>query len=267
VLVAEWREQGCQLLYHQHGGGYGIDRQNVLEDYEVRVSDRYYTWGWRHSSPSVTPLSPAPLSAKVDHEAGHRRGVLLVCLETPRLPYRLWYQPMPGTMELVMRNTAEFVSKLNNPDGLLVRLAPKGFGWGMREVIQSKVPNTRFDDHSKDSLRRFAESSLVVHNYLGTGWLESLALDIPTVCFYSPTIQAFRAEAVSFIAQLEAVGILHRSGSEVAGFVKSLGKYVDQWWRSEEVQTARQAFVKNYSNFSSDWIAQWEAEFDSLPQV
>lgn len=267
ILVAEWRQLGTRLLYHQHGGGYGIDRQNVLENYEVRVSDRYYTWGWRLPSPSVTPLSPPPLSAGSSSGADRKWEVLLVCLETPRIPYRLWYQPMPGTMELVIRDTAEFVSRLGSPGDLLVRLAPKSFGWGMQDAIVHRVPNTRFDDFAVGSLTRFAESRLVVHNYLGTSWLETLALDIPTVCFYSPAIQAFRPEVVPFIIGLEDVGILHRSGSAAAGFVQSLGSGVDDWWRSEEVQTARQAFIANYANFSSNWAAEWEAEFDSLPQV
>ncbi len=267
ILVAEWRGQGTRLLYHQHGGGYGIDRNNVLEDYEVRVSDRYFTWGWRLPSSEVTPLSPAPLSVGQPSAAKPKWEVLLVCLETPRLPYRLWYQPMPGTLELVIRETAEFVARLNSPADLLVRLAPRSFGWGMQDAIVRRAAGTRFDDFSVGSLARFAESRIVVHNYLGTSWLETLALDIPTVCFYSPTIQAFRPQVVPFIIGLENVGILHRSGSAAAGFVQSLGSGTDAWWRSEEVQTARQAFVANYANFSSNWVAEWEAEFDSLPQV
>ncbi len=267
ILMAEWRQQGTLLLYHQHGGGYGIDKQNVLEDYEVRVSDRFYTWGWRLPSPSVAPLSPPFLSAGGSSGADRKWEILLVCLETPRIPYRLWYQPMPGTMELVISETSEFVSRLNSPADLLVRLAPKSFGWGIQDAIVHRAPHTRFDDFSVGSLARFAESRLVVHNYLGTSWLETLALDIPTVCFYSPTIQAFRPEVVPFIIRLEEVGILHRSGSAAAGFVQSLGSGTDAWWRSEEVQTARQEFVANYANFSSNWAAEWEAEFDSLPQA
>ncbi len=267
ILVAEWREQGTLLLYHQHGGGYGVDRQNVLEDHEIRVSDRFYTWGWRLPSSKVRPLSPPPLSGKYSGCATPKWHVLLVCSETPKIAYRLWYQPMPGTMEMVIRDTAEFVSRLGNPAALMVRLAPKRFGWEMQEAIAQRSPSTRFDDFSVGSMTRFAESRLVVHNYLGTSWLETLALDIPTVCFYSPVIQAFRPEVVPFIIGLEEVGILHRSGSAAAGFVQSLGSGVDAWWRSEEAQTARQAFVANYANFSSNWVAEWEAEFDSLPQV
>jgi putative transferase (TIGR04331 family) len=194
-------------------------------------------------------------------------GVLLVCTEMPKVPYRLWYQPMPGTMEMVIRETVDFVSRLDNPAGLLVRLSPNRYGWGMQDAIEHLAPNTRFDDFSAGSLTRFAESRLVVHSYLGTSWLETLALDIPTVCFYSQTVQAFRSEVVPFIIGLESVGILHRSGSSAAGFVRSLGRGADSWWSCEEVKTARQAFVANYANFSSNWVAEWEAEFDSLPHI
>jgi putative transferase (TIGR04331 family) len=62
ILAAEWRECGTKLLYHQHGGGYGIDKVHAFEDYETRVSDYYFTWGW--SSPNhrkVGPLSHSML--------------------------------------------------------------------------------------------------------------------------------------------------------------------------------------------------------------
>lgn len=267
ILAAEWREQGTKLLYHQHGGGYGVDKENILEDYEVRVSDRYYTWGWRHPSATVKPLSPPPVVTGGFFPAQRKHEILLVCLETPKLPYRLWYQPMPGTMELVIRETAEFVAKLRRPTDLLVRLAPKGFGWGMRDAIVSRVPSTRFDDFSVGSLKRFATSRLVIHNYLGTSWLETLALNLPTVCFYSPMIHSFRATTAPFINELERVGILHRSASMAAAFVQSIGRDVEVWWKGTEVQAARQIFVDNYAKFSSNWAAEWEAEFDSLPQA
>lgn len=265
VLVAEWREEGTQLLYHQHGGGYGIDKQNVLEDYEIRASDRYYTWGWRLPVAKVKPLSPPPPMARRLFGANQKRQILLVCLETPRVPYRLWYQPMPGTMERVVDDTVAFVAKLNRPAELLIRLAPKSFGWKMREAIAVRTPGSRFDDFSRGSLDRFAESAIVVHNYLGTSWLETLAMNIPTICFYSTAIHAFRPEVAPLIMQLEETGILHRSGNAAAGFLRSLGKDAGVWWKSEEVRAVRDAFVAGYANFSSNWAASWEAEFDSLP--
>jgi putative transferase (TIGR04331 family) len=101
----------------------------------------------------------------------------------------------------------------------------------------------------------------VVHNYLGTSWLETLVMNIPTVCFYDPDTYAFRDAAQPFIERLEAVGILHRSGVAAARHVVHVRSDPQGWWRRPDIQEAREAFVDRYANFSRDWAVRWEAEF------
>ena len=128
---------------------------------------------------------------------------------------------------------------------------------GSRGSITSLTP-------SSISAIRFAESRLVIHNYLGTGWLETLALDIPTICFYDPETYAFLEAAQPYIDALESVGVLHRSGNSVALFVASLADDIEKWWDKVEVQEARRNFVAQYANFSPDWKDQWEQEFKTV---
>ena len=101
----------------------------------------------------------------------------------------------------------------------------------------------------------------LVYNYIGTSWLETLALDIPTVCFYDPETYSFREEAQPFIDALATVGVLHHSGNSAALFVASLAGDIEKWWNKVKVQEARRNFVEQYANFSPDWKEQWEQEF------
>lgn len=260
VLAAEWRKEGTLLLNHQHGGGYGIDRVHVPEEYESRVADRFYSWGWQRSDRTVKPMS-IPSSPKYDRV---RRRVLLICVDFSRTVIRLQFHPMPGTIETLVRETATFVSELSPNSELLIRSYPVDYGWGMTGALQTAAPWATFDDERPNAFQRYAESRMVVHSYLGTSWLETLALDIPTVCFFDPDTYAFRAEAQPYIDALERVGILHRSGRDAARFVVRLWNDPGGWWQSEEVQSARLAFVERYANFSQDWANQWEQEFGEL---
>lgn len=257
ILAAEWRAEGTVLLNHQHGGGYGIDRVHVVEEYETRVADRFYSWGWQRSDRPVQPLSPAiPSLGK-----GRRSRVLFMCCSFPAMVYRLHFQPMPGTTEVMERNTTAFLAKLSTNTDLLVRLNPAYNYLKFKKSLQVVAPWAAFDESRPSVFQRYAESRLVVHNYLGTSWLETLAMDIPTVCFFDQDTYAFRAEAQPYIEAMERVGILHRSALEAARFVAGVMAAPQGWWRKAEVQDARQAFVRQYANFSSDWAAQWEAEF------
>jgi len=112
--------------------------------------------------------------------------------------------------------------------------------------------------------KSIARSALVVHNYLGTSWLESLAMNVPTVCFIPPGIHSFRASAQPFADRLQQVGILHYSGLDAARFVNGFRGDPSSWWNSAEVQEVREAFVARYANFSDNWLEAWQTEFEAL---
>jgi len=260
-LVAEWHQYGTQLLYHQCGGGFGIDRIHVLEDFEVRVSDHYYTWGWRRDEQHVKPLSaPPPRTPR-----RFQKWLMLSCVDFPQVAFRLLFQPIPGGgVETMHSQTCDFLASLPVLDNLLIRPYPCDYGWGFVDMMREAAPEATIDDFSVASFVRYAESRLVIHNYLGTSWLETLALNIPTVCFYDTAVYAFREVAQPFIDALERVGVLHRSGIAAARFVSEIEKKPKTWWNQPDVQEARRNFVEHYANFSPDWMKQWECEFKGV---
>lgn len=259
-LAADWREEGTRILDHQHGGGYGLDRIHALEEYETRVADRFFTWGWRGSSPKLTPLA-APFSSRKPIAPSGTGRVLLNCGSYPKNLYRIHFQPLPGTIETVIAETRVFVRELSDRPELVVRPYMVDFGWNLLHTLRQANPGLTLDDLRNSGLVSYGLSSLVVHNYLGTSWLETLAMNIPTVCFYDTSTYAFRDPVQPHIAALSSAGVLHTSGQAAATLVKSVMSDPQGWWQQKEVQDARLAFVRNYANFSGNWAAEWEAEF------
>lgn len=192
-----------------------------------------------------------------------RKYILLSCANFPKVAFRLHFHPMPGTIETLHQETCAFLSGLNDHSNLLVRPYAEDYGWGAIDMMREAAPDALFDDRRLGSFERFAQSRLVVHNYLGTTYLETLALNIPTVCFFDSNTYAFRPEAQPYFDALESVGILHRSGIDAAKFVSGLSDNPEDWWAKAEVQTARQAFVSRYASFSKDWRSEWEMAFQS----
>lgn len=259
ILAAEWRNEGTRLLYHQHGGGYGVDPDLVVEKYEMRVSDCFYSWGWTRDRAAVRPLSPALPRPRRTGRSGH---VLLNCLDLPRTAFRLGFAPLPGTIEDMHRNTGEFLHAFSDRSRLVVRPFPVDYGWGAFGAMRAAAPEARFDTRHRQ-FPLFFSSRLVVHNYLGTAWLETLGLDIPTVVFYDPGVYVYRDEAHAAREALHRVGILHRSGGDAARFVSELGRDIEGWWRRADVQAARRDFVRRYADFAPDWPRRWEQAFDA----
>ena len=258
LLFADWAKRGTKLLCGQHGGGYGSDKIHALEQFESRIADRFYTWGWKkENNKKVQPLVIEPFPSFTFK----KKIILLNCVDYPDHVFRIQFQPMPGSTEKMRLETCKFLLNFTSGENIVIRPYFKDYSGDFVDMMQKSAPRALLDDHSVSSFVRFSQSKLVVHNYLGTSFLETLALNTPTICFYDPTIYAFRPEAEDFYDALERVGILHRSAESAANFVMSIEKNVLGWWSEKEIQDVRRNFVDNFVRFSENWIKEWEHEF------
>ena len=256
VLAAEWCEQGTKLHYHQHGGWYGLDESHVGEIYESRVSDFYYTWGWSRGKTNTRALPPVTLSFK----AQERLFDSLICFDQPPQIYRLQYFPLPGTLQTMYDQTADFVRARESVKELRIRLFPGEYGAQQESAILRAKSNAIFDN-SQNIFSQYSSSRIVFHNYLGTSWLETLGNNIPTICFYDVDAYRFRSDAKPLLEDLVKVGVLHISGLSAAEKANAVESDVAAWWLSEEVQIARRNFVLQFANFSTDWRRIWRKNF------
>ena len=255
ILSAVWGEQGTQILSHQHGGHQGLDELCAGESYEARASDRHYTLGWTGDKRNTRAL-PAAMPQRVHRQTKHR--LLLMSISQTDVIYRLQPFCMPTHARRCIAETQDFLENLVWPTTPVIR--------GSMKDLAALDPTISFE---REDLRDVgtisaSRSALVLHNYFGVSWLETLAMNIPTVCFVPPGIHRFRAAAQPFIDALVRVGVVHYSGREAAKFVNSLHGDPSSWWGSSEVQEAREAFVARYANFSDNWLDAWQAEFESL---
>ena len=39
---------GAMILTWQHGGHFGIGKFSVYENYQVSISDKFFSWGWNN---------------------------------------------------------------------------------------------------------------------------------------------------------------------------------------------------------------------------
>ena len=260
-LAAEWRDEGTKLLYHQHGGGYGIEKDLTIENSEIRLSDQFFSWGWTKGDAKVTPLSPA-MSFLPRKPRGHR--ILFQTLDMPQVPYKLIFNPMNREVEAMHREAEVFLRELPVSTSITIRPYPFDFGWGSADRMKNAAAHAQFDNSTLNSFERYQQFSIVVLNYLGTSWLETIGVGIPTICFYDPAIWIFREESTPYIEALLSTGVLHHSGKAAANFIKSLGDDVEGWWNNYEVREACNSFRTKYANFSPEWEKQWENEFSKF---
>lgn len=260
TLAADWKLDGMKILNHQHGGNYGLDKIHAVEDYETRVSDCFFTLGWLGDSPKQRVL-PGAISSRYSPNIQTSDKILLNCIAYPANVFRMHFQPMPGTIIDMMGQTASFVRKINGRIKITVRRPPVEFGLETIQVLRQIDNSLAVDDMQHSGIASYLRSALVIHSYLGTSWLETIALNIPTVCFYDSSIYVFRKDALELIDSLKRVGILHESGESAATFVLAVKNCLQSWWNQRDVQDARANFARRYASFSTQWPTLWEEEF------
>ena len=255
------RRRGGKFLIHQHGGGYGVDQQHLGEDCDIAMSDVFYTWGWERPELGTrvralpSPLPPRSRGAGV-------AGYLLMSLPVTSHVYRLQPFIIPAHIERCVKETVTFLNELTDTAPIKVRSS--GVHVFPMERLQSCSASIGVDDLSEPGTTAAVRAALVIHNYLGTSWLETLAMNVPTVCFYDPAMYSPREAARPYIDVLARVGVIHHSGAQAARFVNQLKGNPSVWWNSAEVQEAREAFVARYANFSDNWLQAWTEEFERL---
>ena len=255
MLSAFWGELGTRVLSHQHGGHQGLDEVCAAENYEVRASDRHYTLGWIDARPSLRVLPGAMPQRSREHV---KQRLLLMSVASTDVVYRLQPFCMPAHVQRCATETRSFVSNLSWPTLPVVRC-------GTADIATIHLDNpVVYEGFEVPGTISATKSALVVHNYFGVSWLETLAMNVPTVCFVPEGIHRFRAAAQPFVDALVRVGIIHYSGREAARFVNTFHGDPSSWWKSADVQEAREAFVARYANFSDNWLEAWQEEFESL---
>ena len=98
------------------------------------------------------------------------------------------------------------------------------------------------DDHSFTGLEAMNSAKLVIIDYIGSGYLESLTHNIPTIIFLCENAYLSK-EGVFLFQDLLDVNIVHDNALEASEFVMSIANDPLLWWKSSKVQKARKSFL------------------------
>jgi putative transferase (TIGR04331 family) len=87
------------------------------------------------------------------------------------------------------------------------------------------------------------QSNLVVVDYIGTSYLQSMLMNIPTVFFWKPDTYYLDDEYLDFFDSLISVGICQTDPIAAACFVESIKEDPQKWWMQDKVQKAKNSFL------------------------
>ena len=245
-------ENGIPYYIGQHGANYGAfnkaDSYAADETQIIETADKFFTWGWPGGSVKHTPAFIFKTAGRKPLRYNEKAGLLLieVCLL-----HRIQAFDQYPKFKVYQEKQFRFVQNL--PESihreLIVRMHSeyKKQPWCEEHRWNDNNPGTRLENGSQKICDLISKSRLVVHSYDGTGMLETLNQNIPTICFFHDGLSHLRDSAIPYYEKLRQVGIIQDSPELASRKVAEVWDDVPAWWNSDSVQSVRRLFCERYA--------------------
>lgn len=247
--VAAWREDGCRLIFIQHGGEYGWVRTSVAYPLVEYSQHRFITWGWiRHGAFAgrFLPLPHPQLAAvRGRHTPTPDAPLLLVGTEMALLPYTLKSMGRGRQFFAYRADKARFLGAL--PAHIRANSLYRPYFDVPCSLPDAPWLLTRFPE-----IRRCVgplephlfHCRLLVLDHFGTTLAQALAAGVPTLVFRNPRLAPMTPEAEALLADLRAVGVVHDSPASAAAHVARIWDNVKAWWHAADTLAAVTAWAR-----------------------
>lgn len=250
-------DEGSKLIIGQHGGNFGMTPMAIHEDHQIKISDKWLSWGWGDKNESkIIPVGNFKSKRKKINNAPEG-DALLVSMTLPKYSYYLYSVPIAGQISKYFDDQLSFANALpcHIQKKLRIRIYPHDREWNQIKRWQSKFPNMKFDIGKKTLITSLKKSRIFIGTYNATTYLETFTANMPTILFWNPNHWEIKDESVEYFQKLVNVNILHHSPHSAAKHLENIWNHIDDWWGSDHVQKAVKDFNKQYSNNNIDIIS------------
>jgi len=131
----------------------------------------------------------------------------------------------------------------------LVRLhsQARNLQWYEDQRWTDRFPGIKLEYGDAKIKHLISKSRLVVHSYDSTGLLETLTLNIPTLCFWPSEFDHLLDEFIPDYEILKKGKIFFPNPKEISQHINEIWSDIDSWWLNKQTQDARKAFCKKFS--------------------
>ena len=269
--AAEAAAGGVRLVEFQHGGGFGNYLALPPEDLSLE-KDVFYTWGWDSRAEYEEKLVKLPsphLSKLKDSYSYSIDKILYVGTTCPRYHFRFHTSSLPEDFVSYLENTRRFLQNL--PEGLkpsiFYRPHPQDYGWNIEKMVKDICPQsellvgTGITGKLTDWMRKVR---VCVMDSPSASYIEALSINVPCIFFWDHDVYVMRPEAERYFEVLRKAGILYTNPEEAASKLSEVFDDPWTWWRSRDVQVARNTFLERFGYSRKDWMEYWAEEIRSL---
>lgn len=242
-------DRGFPLIIGQHGGNFGMTPYSFYEQHQIEIADFFISWGWTiKNNTKIIPIGNFMSSSNI--VSYDRKGsALMVEMTVPRYSYHIYSIPIASQWLYYFQDQCKFYDTLTEDlkSQLNLRLYRSDYGWDQELLWNDKFPNINIDNGSQNIRKLINKSRLYISTYNATTYLETLNWNIPTIIFWNENFWEINDDVKPYFDLLRSVGIFHDTPESAAHKMIEIWDDIDDWWKNENLQSAREKFCKRFS--------------------
>lgn len=262
--LAHQKELGAKIILAQHGGGYNMFKFDESQKYELKICDKYLSWGWKKkNNKKVIPFSILNQNIKPLKDFNKKNGIAIAMNNFDQYIYA---NDPPTILNLIdsdknldyreLFNLKIFLNGLKHKvkNEIVIRPHPSK----LRKHTTSKFEKEfegifEFDRNYKISGEKFLEKfKLNIFMQLqSTTTIFSMAKNFPTIIVCPHELKYFNRETQKLIISLKKANIYHTCPKKAFKFLNKIHDNPKIWWNKKETQDAKNMFCEKHGRISS----------------
>jgi len=160
------------------------------------------------------------------------------------------------------------LKKTNINKNLFIKLHEKGkkASWKEKEHFLSYNSKLKFIDEKKSMIREMNSSKLIVHTFCGTGHLESIAVNKPTLIFFTLNFNLLNNRTRNYFKKFVRLGIVHTTPESLLKMLNNLDndKNLKEWWNCQKRQHLLKKYRQEFCLFNQEKIKDLKKIIESV---
>ena len=248
VYLANKIEKKSRYILHQHGSNY-FTGKNTLIDYGFSSCDKFISWGEPKIKKCISLFNTKNFGIKFKNlSIGKKILFFAPKMSTQRK------RPWDDYGQMIRDNLTleEVLNKLDNEikKNSIIKLHSNDYE---SDIIENKILNEITFKRGKYQISRsilnkklIKSCRIIVHSGDGTAFLETLSINIPTICILQ-NLNWIREDKREEYEELIKAKILFLNPYQAASHINEVYYDVNKWWLGKETKKIRDKFCHKYS--------------------
>jgi len=255
-FIAQLKKKNNALFINsEHRGLHHIFENSPFEEI-LDLSDRYFTIGWYQKSLDknlklvVTGLLH---TTRINNKNIKKYKGKILYMAAPIYAKRTNYSHINFFMGEDSRYAFAFQEKFFSNlrveilQSIVYRMAPIMREWNIAtynqlDILNDHIKHMEMDNYDYNGLEAMQSAKIVVIDYIGSGYLDALVYNIPTIIFLCDNAY-LSDKGLKLLQELIDINVVHKNALEAAKFLITIENDPLKWWMSEGVQKARKSFL------------------------